>query len=180
MNINPFKDTKLSIQVIIMSEECSLKRYQVHLSAFGENGEIVHLERINKCKCISCNHAECFEASIDEFQTEERLVKLITEACQVGDLELLKRINEYKELKIFMKITNPYCLKVIQFLREELRLEWSKDFIKNCLKGADYEVVRYALEDGCKCIGWRLKMLLHVYKKEIEKDEWMYKLFTSL
>jgi len=79
-----------------------------------------------------------------------------------------------------MKINNPYSLKVIQFLREELGLEWSKDFIKNCLKGADYNVVRYSLEDGCKCIGWRLKMLLHVYMREIEKDEWMNKLFTSL
>ena len=72
-----------------------------------------------------------------------------------------------------MKINNPYSLKVIQFLREELG-------IKNCLKGADYNVVRYALEDGCKCIGWRLKMLLHVYMRDIEKDEWMNKLFTSL
>lgn len=163
-----------------MSEECSLKRYIATLLAFGENGNLVDLSKVNKIRCISSNHKECFEANLYEFQVEERLVKLIIEVCQVGDIELLKRINEYKELKSIMKINNPYSLKTIQFLREELGMEWSKDFIKNCLKGADYEVVRYALEDGCKCVGWRLKMLLHVYTHEIKKDEWMLKLFTSL
>ena len=161
-----------------MSIECSLKRYAITLMAFGE---LPDLSRIERMRCVSSNHKDCFEACIDEFKVQERLLLLIREALEVGDLDLLRRLNEYKEFKRVMKISEPYSLEVIRFLREEMGLSWSNHFIKHCMKGAEYEVVKYALEDGCTCVPWRLKMLLYTYPEQLKRgDEWLQTVLMTL
>ena len=119
---------------------------------------------------------------IDPHYLREKIKSLVLDALEKGDVILLKYLNDkyplikYKET-IPIIIYSNFSLELVKYLREEIKVVWNNDFLENC---KDFRVLKYALQNGCKCVEWKLKMILYNFREEIEKDEWMKELYEKL
>ncbi len=161
---------------------CAIERHAIDVLA---NEPIFEgYEHYKKIKCIlSSNHIDCFEKYIDKLlEIDPQVVSsIIFSSIDCSDLNLLRYLDEKYTLKNYIDCIYTgklfTSLKVVKYLKEEIGVDFDKDFLKTC---DDFECIKYALQNKCNYVDWHLKMRLYNFRNEIKEDEWMTDFYNKI
>jgi len=139
-------------------------------------------DQFKKIKCISKhNHIKCFEKHFNELKSLDSRIfgHILDSAIWSEDLNFLRYLdNKYSLKDRSDTIKNDVnTMELVKYFREEIGHKFDKEFIYNC---KDYDILKYALENGCEYVGWKLKFHLDKFKIEMENDQWMKDLYDTL
>ena len=161
---------------------CPIESHVLSELAYGLNYN-VH-EHYKKIKCISSsNHINCFERCINELlELEPDIVdSIIFSSIDCSDINLLRYLDEKYTLKNYVDCIDTgrlyTSLKVVKYLKEEIGIDFDKDFLKNC---DNFECIKYALQNNCNYVDWHLKMRLYNFRNKIKEDEWMNEFYKNI
>ena len=166
---------------------CQLETYATKKLAYDAQPQ----ERLNKIKCISKDHIDCFNKYKDEFDYEinpktfsesDRISSLISIIISSNDINFLRYINTLYPLEEYIDISDAVLssLQIVRYLREEIKLEWNINFTKEGVIESEIDVLKYALKNGCPYVSWHLKMYLSNREDDIKNDEWFNDFYNKL
>ncbi len=141
-------------------------------------------EHYKKIKCISSsNHIICFERYINELlEIDPDIVdSIIFSSIDRSDINLLRYLDKKYTLKNYVDCIETgrlfTSLKVVKYLKEEIGVDFDKDFLKTC---DNFECIKFALQNKCNYVDWHLKMRLYNFRNKIKEDEWMNEFYKNI